>query len=86
MNDTEILDNEARKSAAALQAKGHTADEATLQILFTESRTHYGWQEKDVSEDTLRALYDIAKMGPHIDEPAANAHPVHSIRGGQGPA
>ncbi len=64
MNDTEILDNEARKSAAALQAKGHTADEATLQILFTESRTHYGWQEKDVSEDTLRALYDIAKMGP----------------------
>lgn len=64
MNDAETLDNEARKSAATFQALGLVADETTLQLLFTEARTHYGWQDKDVSEDTLRALYDIAKMGP----------------------
>lgn len=64
MTDAETLDNEARNSAAAFQARGLLADEATLQLLFTEARTHYGWQDRDVSEDTLRALYDIAKMGP----------------------
>ncbi|MEM7711523.1 MAG: malonic semialdehyde reductase, partial [Pseudomonadota bacterium] len=35
-----------------------------LQLLFTEARTHYGWQERDVGEETLRDLYEIAKMGP----------------------
>jgi len=64
MLDTNEMDNEARSSAAAFQAKGLTADEATLQLLFTEARTHYGWQDRDVAEETLKALYDIAKMGP----------------------
>ena len=64
MTDADTLDNEARNSAAAFQARGLLADETTLQLLFTEARTHYGWQDKDVTEDTLRALYDIAKMGP----------------------
>ncbi|TDL81414.1 malonic semialdehyde reductase [Meridianimarinicoccus aquatilis] len=64
MSDTDTLDNEARSSAAAFQARGLLADETTLQLLFTEARTHYGWQDRDVSEDALRSLYDIAKMGP----------------------
>ncbi|MCP4817841.1 MAG: malonic semialdehyde reductase [Shimia sp.] len=64
MLDTNELDNEARSAAEAFQAQGLTADKATLQLLFTEARTHYGWQDRDVDEETLRALYDIAKMGP----------------------
>jgi 3-hydroxypropanoate dehydrogenase len=64
MLDTNEMDNEARSAAAAFQAKGLTADKATLQLLFTEARTHYGWQDRDVTEETLKALYDIAKMGP----------------------
>ncbi len=64
MLDTNELDNEARSAAAAFQAQGLTADKATLQLLFTEARTHYGWQDRDVDEETLKALYDIAKMGP----------------------
>ena len=64
MLDTNEMDNEARSSAAAFQAKGLTADEATLQLLFTEARTHYGWQDRDVAGETLKALYDIAKMRP----------------------
>ena len=64
MLDTNKMDNEAHSSAAAFQAQGLTADEATLQLLFTEARTHYGWQDRDIAEETLKALYDIAKMGP----------------------
>lgn len=64
MLDTDTLDTEARDAAAAFQARALTADDTTLQLLFTEARTHYGWQDRDVSEDTLKALYEIAKMGP----------------------
>ena len=64
MLDTDTLDKEARDAAAAFQARALTADDTTLQLLFTEARTHYGWQDRDVSDVTLRALYEIAKMGP----------------------
>lgn len=64
MLDTDALDNEARDAAAAFQARALTADDTTLQLLFTEARTHYGWQQRDVSDDTLRSLYEIARMGP----------------------
>ncbi len=57
-------DDAARTAAKALQDRALTADEATLQLLFHQARTHYGWQDRDVSDDSLRALYEIAKMGP----------------------
>lgn len=61
---TDTLDNEARDAAAEFQARALKADDTTLQLLFTEARTHYGWQDRDVSNETLRALFEIAKMGP----------------------
>lgn len=64
MTDITTLDEQARKDAANFQARGLVADKITLQLLFTEARTHYGWQDKEVSEDTLKDLYEIAKMGP----------------------
>ena len=57
-------DEAARTAAKAFQSQSLTADETTLMPLFTEARTHYGWQDRDVGEDTLRSLYEIAKMGP----------------------
>ena len=62
--DTDHLDNAARDAAAAFQAQALKADPTTLQLLFTEARTHYGWHDRDVSEDTLKELYEISKMGP----------------------
>ena len=59
-----IADDAARDAAKVLQAQALTADDTTLKLLFTEARTHYGWQDKDVTDEALRALYDIAKMGP----------------------
>lgn len=64
LDNTEAQDAAARETAAAFQARALTADKTTLELLFTEARTHYGWQDRDVSEDTLKALYEIAKMGP----------------------
>ncbi|WMS44996.1 malonic semialdehyde reductase [Acuticoccus sp. MNP-M23] len=40
------------------------ADPDTLDLLLTEARTHYGWQDRPVADETLREMYDIAKMGP----------------------
>ncbi|WP_299629170.1 malonic semialdehyde reductase [uncultured Tateyamaria sp.] len=59
-----VADDAARAAAAAFQAEALTADENTLRLLFGEARTHYGWQDKDVSEDTLKELFEIARMGP----------------------
>jgi 3-hydroxypropanoate dehydrogenase len=39
-------------------------DDAALDQLFRAARTHNGWQPKGVTEDTLRQLYDLLKMGP----------------------
>jgi 3-hydroxypropanoate dehydrogenase len=35
-----------------------------LDQLFREARTYGAWQDKPVSEDTLRDLYDLMKWGP----------------------
>jgi 3-hydroxypropanoate dehydrogenase len=47
-------------------------DETSLDALFREARSHYHWTGKPVGDDTLRALYDLAKMGPT----SANASPA----------
>ncbi len=60
----EAADSKAREAAQALQDEALTADPDTIRLLFTEARTHYGWQDRDVSEETLQQLFAIAKMGP----------------------
>ena len=65
MNDQTLSQDEAARAAArSFQERGLTADDETIQLLFTEARTHYGWQDRPVSDDTLRALFEIARMGP----------------------
>ncbi len=39
-------------------------DHTVLDQLFREARTHNGWQDKTVSDELLRELYDLLKMGP----------------------
>jgi 3-hydroxypropanoate dehydrogenase len=47
-------------------------EDATLAQLFTEARTRNGWSSEPISEETLRALYDLVKFGPT----AANSTPA----------
>jgi 3-hydroxypropanoate dehydrogenase len=51
-------------------------NEAALKQLFTEARTMGGqWLDKPVSDDTLRAIWDLAKWGPT----AFNALPARLV-------
>jgi 3-hydroxypropanoate dehydrogenase len=43
----------------------------SFDILFRQARSHNAWQEKPVSDDLLKQLYDLLKMGPT----SANACP-----------
>ena len=49
--------------------------EAALKQLFTEARTHNGWLDRPVSDETLRRLADLMKMGPT----AANSSPARIV-------
>jgi 3-hydroxypropanoate dehydrogenase len=57
-------DAEAREAVRRLRAEIRRADPATLRLLLTEARTHYGWRDQPVSDAVLREVYDIAKSGP----------------------
>ena len=50
-------------------------DQNALDKLFMEARTQNGWQEKPVSADLLKAVWDLAKMGPT----SANCSPARIV-------
>ena len=37
-----------------------------LSTLFTDARTHNGWRETPVSDETLREIYALMEMGADI--------------------
>ncbi len=39
-------------------------DDASLDLIFRAARTHNGWLDKPLTDETLRALYDLTKLGP----------------------
>ena len=49
--------------------------DAALDLLFREARTHNGWTDRPVSDDTLRELYDLLRMGPT----SANCSPARIV-------
>ena len=50
-------------------------DDASLNLLFREARTHTAWLDKPVSDDTLRQIYEVMKWGPT----SANASPARFL-------
>jgi 3-hydroxypropanoate dehydrogenase len=50
-------------------------DEQTLAVLFTEARTHNGWLDGEISDETLADLYDLLKFAPT----SANCSPARFI-------
>jgi 3-hydroxypropanoate dehydrogenase len=52
-----------------------TIDTAALDTLFRDARTHYHWQNRPIALDTLRAAWDLAKMGPT----SANCMPARIV-------
>ncbi|RFA30813.1 malonic semialdehyde reductase [Alkalilimnicola ehrlichii] len=39
-------------------------DQTALATLFTEARTHNGWQDKPISDGLLEELYQLTRLGP----------------------
>ena len=52
-----------------------TLDDAGLDLLFREARSHNKFTDQPVTDDELRALYDILKMGPT----SANCSPARFL-------
>ncbi|KAA2213771.1 malonic semialdehyde reductase [Teichococcus oryzae] len=48
---------------------------AALDQLFRTARTHNKWQDRAVSDETLRTLYDLVKLGPT----SANCAPARFV-------
>lgn len=46
-----------------------------LSTLFTDARTHNGWRETPVSDETLREIYALMKWGPT----SANCSPTRIV-------
>ena len=46
------------------QFHDHVLDAAALDQLFREARSYNGWLDKPVSEDQIRAIHGLLKMGP----------------------
>lgn len=61
--------------ASPLATRGEPLPDQTLDQMFRDARTYYAWQDKPVSEATLRALFDLMKMGPT----SANSSPARLI-------
>jgi 3-hydroxypropanoate dehydrogenase len=52
-----------------------TLDPAGLDLLFREARSHNKWRDEPVSDETLRDLYHLTKMGPT----SANCSPARFL-------
>jgi len=50
-------------------------DEAALNLLFRDARTHNKWTDQPVTDDELRAVFDLLKMGPT----SANSSPARFL-------
>jgi 3-hydroxypropanoate dehydrogenase len=54
---------------------GQGVDDRALDTLFREARTYSKWQPRPVTDETLRALYDVLKWAPT----SANAAPARFV-------
>ncbi len=50
-------------------------NDAGLDLVFRHARTHNAWQDKPVGETLLRAIHELAKMGPT----SANTSPLRVL-------
>ncbi len=52
------------RQVLALRERLPHLDADSLDLIFRVAHTHNAWLDKPVSDDMLRAIYDLAKMGP----------------------
>ncbi|MXU65105.1 malonic semialdehyde reductase [Oceanomicrobium pacificus] len=55
---------EAQKAVRDLRNKKTCLDEASIDVILTDARSHYAWQDKPVPTELLHQIYDITAAGP----------------------
>ncbi len=48
----------------ALRSRIERLDDDRLGLILTEARSHYAWTDREVTDDDIRRLYDVFKLGP----------------------
>jgi len=65
----------ARAAVLALRKRISRADDAALDLVFREARTHNAWTSRPVTDDDLRRLFDAMKYGPT----SSNCNPARYV-------
>jgi 3-hydroxypropanoate dehydrogenase len=53
----------------------HPVNDHALDVIFRDARSYNGWREEEVPEVLVRAVYDLAKLGPT----SANCSPARFV-------
>lgn len=62
-SDPETLRAEAQQQVRELRKKIGKLDDASIELILTGARSHYAWKDTPVSEEQIRTMYDMVKMG-----------------------
>ena len=54
----------AQNDVRELRNRIGSLSEDAIDLILKGARSHYAWADRPVSDDDLRALYDIVRMGP----------------------
>ena len=60
----EVARAEAQATVRALRARKTELDGDSLDLILSDARSHYAWQDRPVSDDVLQRLYEITAAGP----------------------
>ena len=63
MPDLETLRSEAQQDIRDMRAQLDHLDQPAIDLILERARSHYAWQDRPVSEDQIKRLYEITKMG-----------------------
>lgn len=63
MNEANLREK-AQKAVRALRARKAQLDDASIDVILRDARSHYAWTDKPVSDEMLKTLYDITIAGP----------------------
>jgi 3-hydroxypropanoate dehydrogenase len=64
-----------RRPFSRKEAHADMLTDDALDVLFRAARTYYAWLDKPVTDDTLRALYDLMKWAPT----STNSNPARMV-------
>ena len=63
-DDQKIAVAAAQETFSNLKNNNEALNDSQLNLLFGEARSMNGWQDKEVSEELIRSIYELTKMGP----------------------